>query len=454
MEIEKQKTVKGIRIRTINGVMILMACVLYILVIYATIQVSLRYDELIAATNDYIACEKNAALVREGSDYLTEEARLYAVTSDLQYIDAYLKEVNETRRRERALDELGKFSFSQKASEYLEAALFNSNKLISRELYAMKLVSSAKGAAEKNLPGEVKDIQLTAEDRELSAEEMLSKGQDMVFNDAYQEAKAGIMEDIGLFLDDIVAETGQRQAVSVESLQSMITQQRGYISILFVLNLLVFIMIIALVMRPLRHFISCIKEGRLMEAVGSYEFRYLALTYNDIFEANATSQELLRYKAEHDTLTGISNRDSFDRLREIMKSGTTPVALLLMDVDEYRKINDGYGRDTGDLVLKKVAKILQDQFRTSDYIARIGGDEFAVIMTDITPELKDAIINKLVSIGTELGKTRDGFPKVTISTGIAFSPAGMDDSTYQKAERALCYVKEYSRSGYKFYDEL
>ena len=58
MEIEKQKTVKGIRIRTINGVMILMACVLYILVIYATIQVSLRYDELIAATNDDIACEK------------------------------------------------------------------------------------------------------------------------------------------------------------------------------------------------------------------------------------------------------------------------------------------------------------------------------------------------------------------------------------------------------------
>ena len=203
MEIEKQKTVKGIRIRTINGVMILMACVLYILVIYATIQVSLRYDELIVATNDYIACEKNAALVREGSDYLTEEVRLYAVTSDLQYIDAYLKEVNETRRRERALDELGKFSFSQKASEYLEAALFNSNKLISRELYAMKLVSSAKGVAEKNLPGEVKDIQLTAEDSELTAEEMLSKGQDMVFNDAYQEAKAGIMEDIGLFLDDI-----------------------------------------------------------------------------------------------------------------------------------------------------------------------------------------------------------------------------------------------------------
>ena len=211
----------------------------------------------------------------------------------------------------------------------------------------------------------------------------------------------------------------------------MIAQQRGYISILFVLNILVFIMILVLVMRPLQHFISCIKEGRLMEAVGSYEFRYLAMTYNDIFEANATSQELLRYRAEHDTLTGISNRDSFDRLREIMKSGTTPVALLLMDVDEYRKINDGYGRDTGDLVLKKVAKILQDQFRTSDYIARIGGDEFAVIMTDIKPILKDVIINKLISITAELKNPRDGLPEVTLSVGIAFSPSGMGDDQHR-----------------------
>ena len=72
MKDKKQKNVRGVRIRTINGVMIFLACVLYILVIYATLQVSLRYDELVSATNNYIACEKNAAIVREGSDYLTE----------------------------------------------------------------------------------------------------------------------------------------------------------------------------------------------------------------------------------------------------------------------------------------------------------------------------------------------------------------------------------------------
>lgn len=454
MKSEKQKHIRGVRIRTINGVMIFLACVLYILVIYATLQVSFRYNELIAATKDYIACEKNAALVREGSDYLTEEVRMYCVTSDLQYVDAYLKEVNVTKRRETALNELGQFSFSQKAGEYLEAALYNSNKLISRELYAMKLVSSANAYGKNELPEEVDSIRLTAEDSGLSQEEMLLKAQDMVFNEAYQEAKGEIMDDIGQFLDDIVAETGQRQSSSADSLQSMIAQQRAYISALFVLNILVFIMNIILVMRPLKLYINSIKEGKLMEIAGSYEFRYLALTYNDIFEINTANQELLRHKAEHDPLTGISNRGSFDQLRELLKATSNPVALLLIDVDEFKKINDGFGHNVGDQVLKKVARLLQEQFRSNDYPARIGGDEFAVIMTDVTSGLRDVIINKLVSISTELKNPRDGLPKVTLSVGIAFSPAGMDDGLYKKSDKALYYVKEHGRDGYKFYVDI
>ena len=290
MKDKKQKNVRGVRIRTINGVMIFLACVLYILVIYATLQVSLRYDELVSATNNYIACEKNAAIVREGSDYLTEEVRLFAVTAELRYANDYMKEVNQTKRREKALEELGQFTFSQKAGEYLEAALFNSNKLISRELYAMKLVSVAHAYEKKSLPKEVGDIQLTAEDSELSPEEMLLKAQDMVFNDTYQEAKEEIMEDIGQFLDDIVAEMGQSQSKSVHALQNMLAQQRGYISVLFVLNIMVFVMNIMLVMRPLRLYINCIKEGKLMQITGSYEFRYLALNYNDIFEVQTPNQ--------------------------------------------------------------------------------------------------------------------------------------------------------------------
>lgn len=318
----------------------------------------------------------------------------------------------------------------------------------------MKLVSVAHAYEKKLLPKEVGDIQLTAEDSELSPEEMLLKAQDMVFNDTYQEAKEEIMGDIGQFLDDIVAEMGQSQSKSVHALQNMLAQQRGYISVLFVLNIMVFVMNIMLVMRPLRLYINCIKEGKLMQITGSYEFQYLALTYNDIFEVNTANQELLRHRADHDPLTGISNRGSFDRLRELLKVSSNPMALLLIDVDEFKKINDGYGHNTGDLVLKKVAGLLQDQFRSEDHPARIGGDEFAVIMTDITPERKDVIIHKLSSIGLELKSPKDGLPKVTLSVGIAFSPKGMDEGLYQQSDKALYYVKEHGRDGYKFYDEL
>ncbi len=454
MENEKKRNVKGIRIRSINTTMILVSCVLYIAVIYATLQVSYRCADLIAATNDYIACEKRAADVREGSDYLTEQVRLFVVTYNIEYMENYLEEVNVTKRRDKALEELGKFSFSGKVGEYMEAALFNSNKLMSTELYAMKLVSAANQYDTEDIPPEVREVRLTTEDGELTPEEMLSKALDMVFGNTYQDSKKLIMDDISLFLDDIVKETGQKQTDSEDLLKSMIVRQRTYISILFILNIMVFIMNIVLVMRPLQLYINSIKEGKLMQIAGSYEFKYLALTYNDIFEINTANQELLRHEAEHDALTGIANRGSFDRFREILKASRKSAALLLIDVDEFKKINDGYGHNTGDLVLKKVAKLLQDQFRANDFPARIGGDEFAVIMSEVTTEMKDVIINKLATISTVLRNPSDGLPKVTLSVGIAFSPEGMSEELYKEADKALYYVKEHGRNGYKFYDEL
>lgn len=452
MENEKQK--KGIRVRTLNAAAIFAACILYVLVLYATVQVALRYDELISATDDYIECEKNAALVREGSDYLTEQVRLYAITMDTQYVDSYMEEVNVTKRREKALDELGKYSFSDRSSKYLSAALSNSNKLISKELYSIKLVSLANDYDMEILPQEVKDIQITREDRELPEDEMLKKAQAMVFDDAYQSSKALIMSDIEHFLEGIVEETGQKQKNSVGSLESMISQQRWYISALFILNILTFVMVIVLVIRPLQIYIECIKDGKLMKIVGSREFRYLAMTYNEIFEANSANQALLRHKADHDPLTGIANRGTFDRLRELLKTSRSPVALLLIDVDEFKQINDGYGHATGDMVLKKVARLLQEQFRSNDYPARIGGDEFAVIMTDITPSLRFVIENKMDSINRVLQNPDDGLPKVSLSIGVAFSEEGMAEDLYKKTDKALYFVKEHGRNGCKFYEDL
>ena len=88
---EVRKGEKGVRIHTLNIILILIACVLYILLFYATVRVSDKYEAALSATNDYIECEKDAALVSDGSDYLTEQVQLYAVTMDTQYAKAYFE---------------------------------------------------------------------------------------------------------------------------------------------------------------------------------------------------------------------------------------------------------------------------------------------------------------------------------------------------------------------------
>lgn len=453
MEKEKGGKIKGIKIRTINYAMIIAAAVLYVVLVYATVQASIKYKRLIEATEDYILCEKDAALVREGSDYLTEQVRLYVVTLEPEYMEAYFTEKNVTRRREQALEELEEYETSQETYDYLQRALDNSNKLTEREIYAMRLITLAQGYDEASLPEEMKGVVLQEADKNLSSQEMVDRARSMVFDYGYRNAKELIMSNTDYFLDSIIKWTRNKQSESAMVLQNIMNRQRECVVVLFVLNAANFILVIMLIIKPLQVYIDCIKEEKRLEITGAYEFKYLALTYNDIYEVNAANEVLLRHKAEHDPLTGVINRGAFEQMREVLKASTDPLAFLIIDVDKFKLINDCYGHEIGDQILKKVAKHLSDTFRTQDYVARIGGDEFAVIMTNSTRELQPVIQNKVESMNQFLKKPDDGLPPISLSIGIAFSDKGFPEELYRQADRALYQVKENGRCGCHFYDE-
>ena len=162
---------------------------------------------------------------------------------------------------------------------------------------------------------------------------------------------------------------------------------------------------------------------------------------------------MLSYRAEHDALTGIINRGAFDRLRQFLKGKQSSIALMILDVDRFKQVNDKYGHEMGDKVLKKVAKLLEENFRATDYPARIGGDEFAVIITDATEEMKSVIQEKVEYINNILLNPEKDMPKVSLSVGIAFSSNGFEESLYKKADTALYKTKENGRCGYTFYQE-
>lgn len=462
MEENRNKSIKGIKIRSLNLGMIFVACILYLLLIYATFYASHYFSNLVSATEQFVTCEHNADLVQEYSNYLTEQARLFALTGKSEYLETYFREILVDQNREAAIDALRSHHADDEAFKHLQDALDNSNELVKQEIYSMMLVSEASGHHLMDLlselpieiPEEIQNMELLEEDLLLSSREMTDKAHDIVFGASYQEAKLNIETSVSYFLTHILDTHKRLQTDSTMDLKKAMTRQQVLISILFVENVLTFIMIIQLIVKPLQIYVSNIKDEKKLEIIGSYEFKYLALTYNSIYELNTANEATLRYQAEHDPLTGIINRGAFDKLKQFFQMNPKPLAFLIIDVDKFKSINDGYGHEVGDMVLKKVARLLEESFRATDYPARIGGDEFAVIITDVTSDLSRQIYNKIVVLNETLMNPEDGLPKVSLSVGGAFSENGFTEDLYKKADSALYDVKEHGRCGCRFYEGL
>lgn len=166
----------------------------------------------------------------------------------------------------------------------------------------------------------------------------------------------------------------------------------------------------------------------------------------------------LEFLAHHDTLTGLPNRAMFqERAREAVahaRRHDKTAAMLFMDLDNFKQINDGLGHDVGDGLLKVIASRLRACVRGDDFVARIGGDEFCVLLQDIgDPREAAAVAQKLIH---ELRKEyRIGEHKVHsgASIGIACVPQdGHDVATLLRlADAAMYRAKEAGRNGYQFF---
>ena len=129
------------------------------------------------------------------------------------------------------------------------------------------------------------------------------------------------------------------------------------------------------------------------------------------------------------------------------------LALELVDVDVFKAVNDTFGHGIGDQILRKVASVLKKQFRNIDYVCRIGGDEFAVIMVNSASDKRCTIKKKIEEANEELSNPTDSLPAVSLSVGVAFSgrknPKG---SISNDADTALYYIKEHGRHNCGFYE--
>ena len=180
-----------------------------------------------------------------------------------------------------------------------------------------------------------------------------------------------------------------------------------------VIVLVVCVLIRRLVVLPILKCNESVKAGEPLPVAGAEELQVMAETYNKVYQENKASQALIRHKADYDAITNLLNRSSFERLLNVFEQENAPFALIIIDVDRFKSVNDTYGHTVGDKTLKNVAALLCAAFRSGDHVFRIGGDEFAVIMVEMTSDLDYTIREKVDAINQTLAQQDDGLPKVS-----------------------------------------
>ena len=204
---------------------------------------------------------------------------------------------------------------------------------------------------------------------------------------------------------------------------------------------------------PVLNAVDRIKDDSPIPEGGAAEFRYLAKAYNKMYEAYKKSLAKLNFKASHDELTGVYNRAGYDLLLSSVDLNNT--FMLLFDVDDFKEINDTKGHPVGDEAIRRVAHVLKEHFRSDDYVCRIGGDEFVVLMNHAPKKVSSLIIHKIKQINKELSEPKGDVPAYSVSVGIAHGSDATDvDNLLARCDNALYESKTRGKHTYTFADPV
>jgi len=174
-------------------------------------------------------------------------------------------------------------------------------------------------------------------------------------------------------------------------------------------------------------------------------FERVLVALEDI-TARHKAEEYLRYLGTHDVMTGLYNRMYFqEELKRLGGGRQYPVSILVADLDWLKKTNDTLGHEAGDKLIRRAAEVLKAGFRQEDVVARIGGDEFAVIMPNTDAKIAAEVVQRLRSL-CRLNNKFYGAPILEISLGAATAAQGDLEQVVRQADNAMYHDKNARRN--------
>lgn len=178
-------------------------------------------------------------------------------------------------------------------------------------------------------------------------------------------------------------------------------------------------------------------------------------SYIDITERKK-AEERIRVLALQDTLTGLPNRlnlnDQFEQALERSARADLQFALMFLDLDGFKKVNDSFGHDIGDILLQNVAKLLKLAVRETDVVARLGGDEFVVLLHDVPDQATIAMVaNKIIQTIAEPSQIHGADIQIGVSIGIALFPRDgkTREALMKVADQAMYDAKSHGKGSYR-----
>ncbi|WP_349370503.1 EAL domain-containing protein [Salinarimonas sp.] len=171
--------------------------------------------------------------------------------------------------------------------------------------------------------------------------------------------------------------------------------------------------------------------------------------------ARKEAEQRAEHMARHDPLTELGNRRLLEERLGAALRAADPVAVLSLDLDRFKLVNDTLGHHTGDLLLEQIANRLRSAVRSGDTVARIGGDEFAIVQVGAPqPDGAQALAERVIAVLSAPLLVGDHDVTVGTSIGIALAPTDADDARtlLSKADLALYRAKTQERNAFRFYE--
>lgn len=204
--------------------------------------------------------------------------------------------------------------------------------------------------------------------------------------------------------------------------------------------------------QDINYFERNLQDGRTLEiSMTPMPDGGFVVVYSDITQRKK-AERVIRHMAHFDSLTGLANRGYFtEKLEGLLnqkRQSDATVTLALIDLDKFKEVNDTYGHPMGDALLQRVSEILKSNIRDDDFLARIGGDEFAILFPN-TSDVKEAMVplNRMLKALTKPIIIRNVKLHIGASIGVSQYPqnASSTESLIKAADDALYVVKENGR---------